>query len=494
VQRCRRVARPPEAWLTRSFGRVRSWFVWESMDQATEGPTPGVFAAASDPVQMKPILEQHLLAPGGLPFEVVSCKPSFTRGRGPRSLFQYDVTLRDADGREWREAVSGVAYSKQRTQNVWEGLKLDDAEARGEPKIRRAAYVPELDLLLQVFPVDHRLPALEPLMAGPLVGLHAPIMARFGPGDWRLDEWESEPVRYRVDLRASVKLTVRATDLRSDRMEERRFFAKVYADEDQVERAWTVQRDLAAALQAANEPFGLAPLVAYLPGARVLVQDEVQALSLRKIVKSADPEVITEALRRAGRAIAALHRLPFNAPEHRLGFDRLDRGRLRRCVETLRNSRPDLATELAEIEARICSALDIVGELPPVPVHGDLKPLHFLVEVDRVVLLDLDKFAAGDPMLDVTKVLVPLHRERDSCLPGSSLARVFAEEYFAQVPAEWEQRLAPHYAWAILRAASSAETGPRKTSDGARPRASEKRERGVEILVEEARAMLANRA
>ena len=85
-----------------------------------------------------------------------------------------------------------------------------------------------------------------------------------------------------------------------------------------MERAWTVQRDLAAALQAANEPFGLAPLVAYLPGARVLVQDEVQALSLReKSVKSADPEVITEALRRAGRAIAALHRLPFTAPEHR---------------------------------------------------------------------------------------------------------------------------------------------------------------------------------
>ena len=51
-------------------------------------------------------------------------------------------------------------------------------------------------------------------MAGPLVGLRAPILARFGPGDWRLDEWESEPVRYRVDLRASVKLTVRATDLR----------------------------------------------------------------------------------------------------------------------------------------------------------------------------------------------------------------------------------------------------------------------------------------
>ena len=105
------------------------------------------------------------------------------------------------------------------------------------------------------------------------------------------------------------------------------------------------------------------------------------------------------------------------------------------------------------------------------PIHGDLKPLHFLVEVDRVVLLDLDKFAAGDPMLDVTKVLVPLHRERDSGLPGSSLARVFAEEYFAHVPAEWEQRLAPHYAWAILGSGVLGRNGTEEESDGARPRA-----------------------
>ena len=73
---------------------------------------------------MKPILEQHLPVPGGLPFEVVSCKPSFTRGGGSRSLFQYDVTLRDADGREWREAVSGVAYGAERTRKVWESLRL----------------------------------------------------------------------------------------------------------------------------------------------------------------------------------------------------------------------------------------------------------------------------------------------------------------------------------------------------------------------------------
>src|SRR5215216_5965106 len=288
------------------------------MDPETSSHASGVFATGSDPVQMRAILEHHLRVPGGTPFEVVQCRPSFTRGRGPRSLFQYDVTLRTPDGREWNEVVSGVAYGGQRTRRAWEKLKLADAEAGSGSTIRRAAYVPDLDLLLQVFPFDHELPALERLMSGALPGLQAPIMARFGPGDWRLDEWQSESVRYRVDLRASVKLTVRASETESGRAAERRFFAKVYAGGERVERAWSVQQGLAAALREAREPIGLAPLVAYLPNERVLVQDEVQARNMLQTLQSADSDTVTETVRRAARAIAALHILPIAAPEHRI--------------------------------------------------------------------------------------------------------------------------------------------------------------------------------
>jgi len=363
-----------------------------------------------------------------------------------------------------------------------------------ESKIRRAAYVPDLDLLLQVFPFDHGLPALEPLMAGTLDGLRGPILARFGPGDWQLDEWHSECIRYRVDLRASVKLTVKATESRSGGALDRRFYAKVYGGEEQVERAWKVQQDLAAALQAAGDPFALAPLVAYLPEDRVLVQDEVSAISLPYIIRKAKPEKAVEAVRRAARAIAALHRLPIEAPQHRVEVERTDPGRVRRSAESLRNSRPDLTAAVAEIEKRICGGLDAVNALPSVPVHGDLKPPHILVEEDRVVLLDLDKFAAGDPMLDVTSMLMPLRRERKTRLAGTSLADVFAEEYFGHMPANWEQRLPPLYAWALLREASVFAASHGKSRDGDKISHPERREHRVEVLVDEARAMLDGRA
>jgi hypothetical protein len=483
-----------EAPLAQFFARVHPPASGEGMDPATRGSATGVFATATDPNQMRTILEHHLRVPDSPPFEVVRCEPSFTRGRGSRSLFQYDVTLRAPDGREWNEVVSAVAYRGNRTQRAWDKLNRARRAAKRESNIRRAAYVADLDLLLQVFPFDHGLPALEPLMTGPLAGLRDPIMSRFGRGDWHIDEWQSECIRYRVDLRASVKLTVSATDSQTGRESEKRFFAKVYGGEEQVERAWGVQQDLAAALQVANEPFGIAPLIAYLPDDRVLVQDEVPTVSLPYIIRKGNPQQSVEAVRRSARAIAALHLLPIAAPEHRIELDRTDPGRVRRSAETLRNSRPDLATALSEIEARIYAGLDATRELPTWPVHGDLKPPHILLEEERVVLLDLDKFAAGEPMLDVTSMLMPLRRERKTRLAGTSLADVFAEEYFAHVPPAWKERLAPHYAWGILREAAVIATAPGKTLDGEKTSRPEKRERRVETLVEEARAMLVGRA
>ena len=150
---------------------------------------------------------------------------------------------------------------------IWEELQRQPPPpATAGRRLARVAYVPELDLLLQTFPFDHRLPALEPLMTGPVPGLVDPLLARFGPGDWRLDGWDAESMRYRVDLRASVRLTVRASEVRTGSAAEGRFFAKVYARPEEVERAWGIQREVAAALGAEHEPLTVAPLVAHLPG------------------------------------------------------------------------------------------------------------------------------------------------------------------------------------------------------------------------------------
>jgi hypothetical protein len=96
-------------------------------------------------------------------------------------------------------------------------------------------------------------------------------------------------------------------------------------------------------------------------------------------------------------------------------------------------------------------------------------------------------------MLDVVSMLMPLRRQQKSRFGGDSLARVFAEEYFAHVPTEWQQRLPPHYAWGLLREASGIGMGPGEGKANVRPGRREKRENHIELLVEEARAVLAGR-
>jgi aminoglycoside phosphotransferase (APT) family kinase protein len=215
---------------------------------------------------------------------------------------------------------------------------------------------------------------------------------------------------------------------------------------------------VAAALGERAEPIALAPLVAYLPDERLLVQSQVHGPSLLEVIReAASLEEAVAAVRRAARAVAALHRLPLAAPPHRLKQGRMDPERLRRRAEELCATHPDLASLVAEVEAGIRAGFATIGEAPSAPVHGDLKPNHLLFD-DRIVLLDLDKFAAGDPMLDVANLLRQLRGS------GSAVTQAFVEEYFAHVPAAWEHRLTPHYAWALLKEASTASKSARHES------------------------------
>ena len=455
-----------------------------------------MMAVVTDGERMREVIAQHLITPDAPPVAVVGCQVEFARS-GSRTLVQYRVTLRDPGGvADGTEVVGGVAYGEERTRYVWDWLQRQaPAPAAAGRRLARVAYVPELDLLLQTFPFDHRLPALERLMSGPVPGLVDPLLAQFGPGDWRLEGWDAEPVRYRVDLRACVRLTVRASELRTGSAAERCFFAKIYGRAEEAERAWNIQREVAAALGVEHGPLAVAPLAAYLPEARVLVQEEAPGVSLLDLLRAPASETAgaSIAVRRTARAIAALHRLGVAAPPHRIALGRLDPQRLRRSTNVITAARADLAPELAEIEAGVLAGLAALGEAPAVPVHGDLKPGHVLFDHDRVIVLDLDKLAAGDAMQDVTSMLIHLGRERRGGKDARALTRAFVTEYFADVPTGWEQRLAPHYAWALLGEASSAaksvaQTAARAAEDRAR------HEQRLNFFLEEAQAVLAGGA
>jgi len=235
---------------------------------------------------MREMLERHFQPPEAPRFRVQECRIEYLRGGdGPRVAVQYNLQLEDiATGRVYEQVVSGLGYGPGRTRGALESLGRPEAlpAVMGLPS---CSYLAELDLLIQVFPFDYRMPALASVMAGPPPETLPPILVTFGGGAWQVEVWEPEPVRYRVDQRATLQLRLLARDEETGRLEERRFYLKLYRDRAKGQRAFASQHTLFEAVAAAGTPFEVAAPVVYADDLSLLVQRELQGTSLQTIVQ-----------------------------------------------------------------------------------------------------------------------------------------------------------------------------------------------------------------
>jgi len=409
-----------------------------------------------DPELMREVFQRHLQPLEGETYQIRECQISYSHHRKAlRYLVHYDLRLAEPDtGREWSQLVTGVIYTKGRTQHKWEklrrsGLGLGSADA--STPFAPFSYIPDLEMLVQVFPYDHLLPALPRLVAGPPPELEPLSLARFGPGEWRAEAWKVEPIRYRVGQRATLRLTVRARDAATGRVQERRFYAKAYLKEENGEQIYRIYRELWEKASARSSGFTVGRPIAYLSDLRTLVQEEAPGTSLEDILRREEEEAIP-AVRRVARALAALHLDDVVVPQRSHLRDEVDS--LEKAGKLLQSACPHLGPRIEEIVGAVVAGLE---EVPLAPIHRDLKPGHFILDGDSVALIDLDRFTMADPMLDVANLLdnlvrVPPHSPRDHSRP---VAGAFIEEYFAHVPEAWHARLPLHYAGILLRKAAS---------------------------------------
>jgi hypothetical protein len=171
------------------------------------------------------------------------------------------------------------------------------------PTFAPFSYIPDLKMLVQVFPYDRRLPALPLLMAESPPELESLLLARFEPGDWQVEARDVEPVRYRAKKRITLRLTMRARNRATGRAEERRFCAKVYDDEETGEKTYQALRALWDKASTEDVDFTVGRPIAYLSDLRALIQEEAPGASLRDILLQ--EEDATLVVRKAAWALAA---------------------------------------------------------------------------------------------------------------------------------------------------------------------------------------------
>jgi hypothetical protein len=417
---------------------------------------------ATDAALMKQTFRAHLRPVGPKVYEIEDCRFIRLRYRqGSRCFLQYTLRLLEPDtGRQREVQVTGLLYAqKYKAEQAWRKLQATDPRQEipdGWLTFEPVSFVPELGMLVQVFPYDRRLPSLPLLAAGPPPELEPVLLGRFGPGDWSVEAWNVESVRYR-DQGAVLRYTAKARKAATGGRTEKSFYAKVYRHE-KGEQTYQALRALWSQ-DGAREGFSVVRPLAYLSDLRALILEEAPGTPLDEILLQERDS--TGAVRRVAQALAAFNQgdAPATTQRHLLADEVavLERGR-----RVLGWACPHLRPEVESIIAGVLAGLE---EVPLRPTHRDLRPDHIFVDGERTMFIDLDSLAKADPVLDPAHLLArlampalfPIPRQQARTATSRQRARTaageFAEEYFAHVPRTWHERLPFHYAGTLLKVA-----------------------------------------
>lgn len=410
---------------------------------------------ASDPGRMLELFRARLTPIAGNTCAIEDCIPFRFRCRqsSARLVLQYTLRLvQPATGRRWDQWVTGLVYAEPgKAERLWrEGRATDPRRDIPDPWLvyEPVDFIPELDMLLHVFPYDRKLPHLAPVLNGAMRDLEPRLVARLGPGDWRTVGRTIEPTRYRTELGAALRYTLRACETRTARLETIRCYLKVYRD-DRGQATYQLLQSLSGAASD-RRPYAVVRPVAYVTELRTLVLDEAAGTPLQHVLL--ERRNAGEAVRRVARAVAALNQDDAGITRTHALAEQLDE--VRRAATLVGWACPDARDQIAAIATAVAGGLT---DVPAASIHRDLKTDHIFLSTDRVIFIDLDSAVLGDPVRDPAHLFA--HIAARVGLDGLPLeearaaAAAFADEYFRQVPPAWRERFALQCAGALLEVA-----------------------------------------
>ena len=405
---------------------------------------------------MLEVFRSHLKPVAGKKLRVEECVPFRFRCRQSttRCVLQYTLRIVEpATGREWNQWASGLVYAEpSEAERLWQEMQAADPRQEIPADwltFEPVDFIPELQMLVQVFPYDRKLRNLCQVMNGALAGLELRLLARLGPGRWRVEERHLEPTRYRTELGAALKYALRARDALTGKSETRRCYLKVYRNE-RGQETFELLQSLAARAGKGQPPYSVVSPILYLNELRTLVLEEAAGTPLQQLLLQSHDAA--EAVRAVARAVAAFNQDGLKiARQHSLTDQLQD---VKRASTLVQWACPEVTAETKAITTAVVAGLK---EVPPAPIHRDLKPDHIFLEGDRVMFIDCDSVALGDPVRDPAHLFAhitarvgmdPMPREQ-----ARAAAAAFAEEYFSRVPKSWRESFSLHCAGALIEVA-----------------------------------------
>jgi Ser/Thr protein kinase RdoA (MazF antagonist) len=361
--------------------------------------------------EMKELLRRHLPECARGELEVERCDPRYIRYKpGTNCLVQYDVRFTGEHVPSIDTLAHVWLYSDRHAEVLWASRSfhrlIARAEGISEPPSTRAAILPEVRGLLEVYPVDRKMPGLLGA-ATPTVVQDALRAAEPGAGDAPFVD-RTEAVRYKPGRKAVLRYRLRAGYRGT-------LYGRVHAD-----GRGAGLLEAGRGLVGAGMPTP-APL-AFVPELGLLFVEEASGTRLADL----PDDQYDRWLPAVAEALAALHsasveELPPLAKRNK-------EGAVLGAARTIATIRPEVGRPALRLGATLAARL---AESPGAsgPVHGDFYDDQVLVSDAGVVLLDFDAAGQGNPLLDVGNFLAHLRVRR-----GERSPRVFLDAYAAVRP------------------------------------------------------------
>ncbi len=346
-----------------------------------------------DGKRMRNLIATYLLAGTGV--TVAACTPTYVRYKpGTSCLVSYDLTLRNAAGDEWPEHAQVKLFDDDRPRRRAGSKKLhrlaDEARADGDHPYEIVAFIPELNGLLQLYPVDYDLKPLVKLSAAASAEKY---LHKAGLSKAVRVTSEPERIRYKPGRKAMLRFDV-------DGMPTQRIYAKLLEDD----RVGAIARHTASLIEAG---IPTPPVVATNPEIGLIAHPEVpgERLALLRGTNTFTSQmpVVANILHRFGA-------VPVDAARHTLADEA---GRIVETVNLLTRVAPDLTPRLRALGEEITSRLSKMQDTF-VTAHGDFYDDQLLVDGDNLTLIDLDEMRLAHPLLDPGNMLAHLRAGTDT--------------------------------------------------------------------------------
>jgi aminoglycoside phosphotransferase (APT) family kinase protein len=317
---------------------------------------------------------------------------------------------------------------------------------------RLVAFVPEMNAIVRLFPVDPILTALVPLTDSPrmmsFIARHLPASRDEG---WRPRALHWEVAHFKPGRLCALhyRLTLEHPRRSDTRVEE--FFGKTYADE-RWRGNYEFLRASSAAAEASDGLWRAARPVAVAPEWRFSLQSAVRGQRFSQVFAELTRDEATESqlqqierhLTGVARAVRSMQSAPMQVGDARhfgVLLESQDRN-----LGFLRRSQPALAAELARLRDEMIrrERTDPAGRLGL--AHGDFAPGNLLADDTGIGIIDFDRAGQAEPAYDVGYFLTHIasfgirHPRRQPHV--ARLCQKFRDTYLGLAPDVSPRRLA----------------------------------------------------